>query len=121
VPGASGGANTADVAFTDPYDAYLAPPDPHRARRSALLVGAVLAGLVATGIGAFALMSSLANLHDPGFRCDGFADDDACLAQAQIARPFQLNAGLWAIALAAAVCAMVFVTALLAQSRRRPT
>lgn len=104
--------------MADHLDSSVTPRDPYRGRRNALLACAVVAGFVATGAGAFALMSASVNTHDPSFQCAG-VEDDACLEQTVFARPFQLNAGLWAVALAAAIVAMLFTMALLAQSRRR--
>ncbi len=105
--------------MADRFDTPIAARDPYRGRRNALLTCAVVAGLVATGAGAFALMSASVNTHDPSISCAG-VEDDACLEQTVFARPFQLNAGLWAMALAAAIVAMLFTMALLAQSRRHP-
>ncbi|MGQ0467553.1 MAG: hypothetical protein ACT4QG_19820 [Sporichthyaceae bacterium] len=106
--------------MADHLDTPAPSRDPHRGRRSLLLACAVLTGLAATGAGAFALMSASVNTHDPSFQCAG-VEDDACLEQTVFARPFHFDTGLWAVALAAAICAMAFTIALLAKRRPSPS
>jgi hypothetical protein len=94
-------------------------PEPRLAHRL-LLSLAVLCGVVAIVAGGGALVSSAENLRDPGWRCEGVdsADYTACLEQAQLATPFNLNTGWWSAALAAAICCMVTVMVLVSQARR---
>ncbi len=92
------------------------------ALRHGLLAATLLCGLLTVAAGAAALLASVENRREPGWRCDASGDEAAyssCLEQAPLATPFQMHAGLWTTTLASAICAMVLVTALLAQTRRR--